>query len=187
MAKQKAKENRKAHVTEGRRLLRELEGSNAGIAEKLGCSKALVGHWRLGTRLPSDAHKEKMELLFGIPRRSWDVKPNAKLHTSTPSTVVLTRATSEEGGDDTMRITTGQINTILMTLKGDELTDSAAAKMRDTLQKLLALRARMERDRDLLEDKVVREHPEWVRIKAVIVAALKPYPEAAKAIAEVLK
>ena len=91
---------------------------------------------------------------------------------------------STEG--DTLEIARQQLSEVLKALQNPELTESAQLKLRDTAAKLLTLRSRLERDRELLEDRIVREHPEWKRIKGVILKALKPYPEAAAAVAEAL-
>jgi hypothetical protein len=80
-----------------------------------------------------------------------------------------------------------QIREIKAELASHELTDTARGRARDTMAKLIALKCRMERDRDLLEDRVVREHPKWLATKDAILEALKPYPDAAKAVAEALK
>lgn len=166
--------------TEGQKRLLDVDGTEAELAAKLGCGSAIIGHWRRGRRVPGKAHRHKIELLFGIARRAWDVAPGTEL--ATPQSAAS--ASSEDV--DTLTITKTQIDAILDGLKNEALTDAAAAKLRDTMAKLLALRARLERDREMAEDRAVREHPAWTRTKAAILRALKPYPEAAAAVAESL-
>jgi hypothetical protein len=89
--------------------------------------------------------------------------------------------------DDTLDIVRKQLLEVRETLATEGLTDSARLKLLDTSAKLLALRNRLERDRELQEDRIVREHPEWLRIKAAMLKALKPYPEAAAAVAEAIE
>jgi transcriptional regulator with XRE-family HTH domain len=165
--------------TEGQRQLLEQKGTQREIAEKVGCGEAVVGHWCRGRRIPGEDHRHKLELLFGIPQRAWDIVPGAKSQSSTP--------TAKPNSDDTLGITKAQIDGILHELDNKKLTDAAASKLRDTMAKLLALRARMETNQEMLEDRVVREHPEWKRTKAAILRALKKYPEAAAAVAEAIK
>jgi transcriptional regulator with XRE-family HTH domain len=172
--------------TEGQRLLLELAGTEAELAARVGCGAAVVGHWRRGRRIPGEAHRHKLELLFGIPRRSWDVAAGAEV-VPEPEPKVAEDAEPEADPAATLSIAKAQIDTILEALNDKTLTDGASAKLRDTLSKLLALRARLERDRDLLEDRVVREHPEWARVRAAILGALRPYPDAARAVAEALQ
>lgn len=167
--------------TEGQRQLLGQVGTEAELAARVGCGVAVVGHWRRGRRVPGEAHRHKLELLFGIPRRAWDVAPGAAVP-SAPQCEAVTGP-----GDDTLTIAKAQIDAILQLLEDKGLTDGAAAKLRDTLAKLLALRARLERDRDLQEDRLVREHPEWARTKAAILRALKQYPKAAAAVAAALE
>jgi len=182
--KPKPKKSPKAK-NEGQRQLLEQSGTEIELAKQLGCGAAIVGHWRRGRRLPGDAHRHKLELLFGIPRRAWDVAPGTKVESA--STPKKKKKSLSRGDAATLEITKEQIDNILTSLEDTSLTDSAVAKLRDTLSKLLALRARLERDQELLEDRIVREHPEWVRLKSRILAALEPYPEAAAAVVEAMR
>lgn len=169
--------------TEGQRQLLELAGSEVDLAVKIGCGSAVIGHWRRGRRIPGEAHRHKIELLFGIPRRAWDVAPGSPI----PASKTATTPDPDPDSGDTLTITKAQIEAVLEELKSKSLTDGASAKLRDTLAKLLALRSRLERDQELSEDRVVREHPEWARMKAAILRALEPYPKAAAALLEVLR
>ena len=167
--------------TEGQRLLLEVSGTEGEMAKSLGCSPAVVGHWKRGRRVPQDgAARQKLNLLFGIPPRAWDVKPGEAIEPKQQDP-------AGGQGSSTLEITCSQIAAIETALGNEALTDTNAARLRDTLGKMLALRARMERDSALEEDRVVREHPEWLRVKAAIIEALRPYPDAAAAVAEVLE
>lgn len=166
--------------TEGQRLFLEQEGNEAELAAKVGCGPAIIGHWRRGRRVPGGPHRHKLELLFGIPQRAWDVAPGTALPAPLPS------PTGVSSEDDTLVIAKDQISEILTALQNKGLTDAAAAKLRDTMAKLLALRSRLERDREMTEDRAVRSHPEWARTRAAILRALEAHPEAAAAVAEAL-
>jgi transcriptional regulator with XRE-family HTH domain len=176
--------------TEGQRLLLALEGTETDLAAKAGCAAAAIGHWRRGRRVPGAAARHKLELLYAIPRRAWEVAPGEPVP-APPETEAPPETSQPQAADSTLATTRAQIDAILAKLDREnseaDLTEGEEAKARDTLSKLLALRARLERDRDLLEDRVVREHPEWVRTKAAILEALRPYPEAAQAVAEALR
>lgn len=186
--------------TEGQRQLLTVYGSERTIAEKVGCSRAMVGHWRRGFRFPSNEQKHKLELLFGIPRRAWDLEPGAEIETIVrrPDPEPKEEKPTEEAprdpsklasrakGSDTLTITNAQIEDILEALDDPNLTDSAQSKLRDTLSKALALRARLERDRELLEDRIIRDHPGWLKLKTNILKALESYPAAAKAVIEAI-
>ena len=169
--------------SEGQRQLLEISGTEDELAAQVGCSRAIIGHWRRGIRLPGVAARYKLELLFGIRPRAWDMEPGCEVATAENS-----NSSSEKikADDDTLEIARMQLLEIRQALKDPELTDAAQLKLRDTAAKLLILRSRLERDRELLEDRIVREHPEWLKMKAKMLKALKPYPEAATAIAEAL-
>jgi hypothetical protein len=166
--------------TEGQRLLLEVDGSESELAKQLGCGAAIIGHWKRGRRVPGGPARHKMSLLFSIPQRAWDVAPGKVAAPSKPA------ATEKGRDDDILDITKTQIFEILESLDDDTLTKEVRARTRTDLTKLLALRARIEKDRELGEDRMVREHPEWARVKAAILKALKPFPEAAAAVAKVL-
>lgn len=166
--------------SEGQRMFLEEEGSESELAAKLGCGNAIIGHWRRGRRLPGGPQRYKLELLFGIPRKSWDVVPGTELNEPKKS------IDSISGNDDTLTITKKQIDSVLSELTESNLTDQAAAKLRDTVAKLLALRARLERDQELLEDRIVRNHPAWFRLKTIMLKSLEPFPDAAASVADAL-
>ena len=67
--------------TEGQRQLLEIEGIEDELAAKLGYSRAIVGHWRRGDRLPGLKSRYKLETLFGIPPWTWDLEPGSELPT----------------------------------------------------------------------------------------------------------
>lgn len=182
--------------TEGQRLICEVEGTERALATKIGCGKSMVGHWRRGERMPSDEQKHRLELLFGIPRRAWDVAPGTDLTHITewrdPTKPKEPKEPSKQNGQnkqpvtDTLGITKAQVQAIVESLDNPGLTDASKAKLRDTLAKVLALQSRLERDQELREDRYVREHPRWVALKQRIVRALEPYPQATKAVLEAI-
>lgn len=192
------KKNRPVPKTEGQRQLLEVWGSQRGLAAKVGCGKSVLGYWRRGERMPSDEQKHKLELLFGIPRKAWDVEPGAKIDPAKwleekPPKKIEQQPASQEPllssrakGMDTLTITKMQIDDLLDALDEPKLTEAASAKLRDTLTKALALRTRLERDQELLEDRFVREHPKWLELKGAILAALRPFPDATKAVIEAI-
>jgi transcriptional regulator with XRE-family HTH domain len=170
--------------TEGQRQLLEIEGIEDELAAKLGYSRAIVGHWRRGDRIPGLKSRYKLETLFGIPPWTWDVEPGSEVPTDpTPKN---TGGSPLSENDDILDIVKKQLLDVREALQNPTLADSAQRTLLDTSAKLLALRSRLERDRELQEDRIVREHPEWKRLKAAMLKALEPYPEAAAAILEAI-
>ncbi len=172
--------------TEGQRRLLEVEESDLEISAQLGTKKAIVGHWRRGRRLPGVGNRRKLELLYDIPLRAWDVTPGTEATETVTEITTPAAIPRNHSANDTLTMVLVQIEAIETDLRNAKLTDASKSKLRDTLTKLLSLRAKLEQNRELLEDHVVREHPEWLRLKARMLEALKPYPDAAKAVADAL-
>lgn len=169
-----------APTSEGQRLLCAVEGSLADIAAELGCSKQLVGYYRKGDRQPSDLHRTELERIYDIPAASWDqlVGGSAK-EKATPARLNLPTLAAES--------TLEGVNKLLTALDKFQaegaLTPSTLLKFADIIGKQLALRARLERDRALLELRIITEHPKWPLIVAAMREAHRPYPDAARAVA----
>ncbi len=175
--------------TEGQRLLLDVDDTEAAIAGRLGVGLAIVGHWKRGRRLPDDGSRHRLELLLGIPRASWNILPGAAQAATTTTTATPTLPPGQMTTTQlatTLDIANARIDSITAALREKGLADTSRSRYEGTLAKLLGLRARLERDQEMLEDRIVREHPAWARTKAAVLAALKPFPEAAKAVADAL-
>lgn len=62
--------------SEGQRLLMELPGSLATIAEEMGAKSPQVVHnWRNGYKVPNAAARAALQDVFGIPTRAWAIGP----------------------------------------------------------------------------------------------------------------
>ena len=170
--------------SEGQRQFLEVSGTEDELAEQIGCSRAVIGHWRRGDRLPGMKARDKLKRLFGILPKMWDLEPGSEIPTDLAAKNLVGHELSED--DDTLDIAKRQLLEVREALQAPGLADAARIKLLDTSAKLLALRSRLERERELQEDRIVREHPEWMRIKTVTIRALEPFPEAAAAIAEAL-
>ena len=79
-----------------------------------------------------------------------------------------------------------QIDQLRELQREPDLVAPARLKIADSLGKLLAIKARMERAQELLEDRIVREHPHWLRIRTAIQSALGAHPEALEAVQDAL-
>jgi hypothetical protein len=169
--------------SEGQRQFLEVAGTEDELAEQIGWGRAIVGHWRRGARLPGVEARHRLKLLFGIPQRAWDVKPVSDVLSEAKPPLVASKPCED---DDTLAIAKQQLLEVRQELEATDLTDAARAKLRDTAAKLLALRSRLENAREMQEDRVIREHSGWQKVKADIITALTPFPEAAKAVAKAL-
>lgn len=181
-------------ATEGQRLLREESATTRTIAKRAGVSAGLAAQWRTGEKLPAEAKRKKLESLFGIPAKSWDRRPTTSSSTtpapdaSAAADASAIEAAMRAGTDlDTLELTNLALASIRATLARGNLSEAASARTQDSLTKLLSLRARLERDQELLDDRIVRDHPQWARIKEAIRNAVEPFPDAARAIHEALE
>jgi hypothetical protein len=52
----------------------------------------------------------------------------------------------------------------------------------DAFARALTQKERLERAREMLEARTIKEHPEWQRLKRLVIAALLPFPQASKAV-----
>lgn len=171
--------------SEGQRLLLELDASIAEIAETVGCSKAIVSYWRAGRKVPADATRASLETAYAIPRLAWDVEAGGEVPAAKPD-APEDDGIEDAGEADALELSKARLRALHRQLQRAGLTGSARAKIEDTYAKQLALRARLERDHAINLDAFLRG-PEWARVKEALFAALKPYPEAAKAAAEALQ
>lgn len=181
--------------TEGQRLLLAVTGSQAEIAATLDVAKSAVGFWRRGAKTPGPAARAKLKAAYGIDPRAWEQppgeRPPAPATPAPPTTEVPTKPPPPPRSPRARTMTLDEVVAELDYLhdlrRDGDLMPSEKVRLSDSISKNLALKARLERDKELLEDRIVREHPMWVmRIKPSILAALKPFPEAMRAVADAL-
>jgi hypothetical protein len=67
-----------------------------------------------------------------------------------------------------------------------DLIPSDRVKLADTEARLLGLRAKLEAEAALADDRIIREHPRWILIKKTMFSALVAHPLASKAVSEAL-
>lgn len=167
--------------TEGQRRLLEVPASLSVIAKAVGCSKALAGYWRTGKKVPSVALRTRLSEVYGIPPATWELAPGAALE---PGETAPEPAPELDDDADTLALTNASLAAIRKALRSTDLSETARSKKEDTYAKLLALKARLERDDD--EDRFVRG-PKWRAFRDRLIEILRPFPEAARAAAEALQ
>lgn len=173
--------------TEGQRLLAEVPGSLARIARDLGVkSKQSILDWKSGNRVPTLAMRRKMFDAYGIPLRAWGVEPTA----AKPQ--AKAEVAPEVDNEETVTKTTLEhcvalLGVISKDRQQQGLLANERVKLADAEARILALRHRLESESQLSEDRFVREHPAWLRLKRTIVDALVPFPAAAQAVAEAIR
>lgn len=154
-----------AGETEGRRLLGEVAASDDEIAESVGVSRRLVSYWRKGSKRPGGANRAKLREVYGIPQRAWGARAGAdlgaaekeaKARRAIPARSLSSLDHAEELLEEARRARLDP--DLIASERGRLVTEEG---------RLLALKARLERERELVEDRIVREHPAWLRMRAV--------------------
>lgn len=168
--------------SEGQRLLVASTDSHGDVARAVGASKQIVSCWRRGSKVPAPEARAKIEAAYGIPVTAWDRVP------SSPGTAVAVAV--QLPPDLSKGSTLDEIVRAQQMIEGLFYDPSIAAIVRvkfvDPLAKILALKARVEREREFLEDRIVREHPEFARLTKALFEALRPWPDAVRAVREAI-
>lgn len=169
--------------TEGQRLLRAVGSSLSAIAKATGASKSTAGDWKSGNKIPSPALRAKLMDAYSIPVESWDQSPSGDPVAPKPASKATTKAEPATTLEEVMVL----IEQARTQLARTNLVSSERVKLTDSVTRLLSLKHRLERDRDAMEDAIVRRHPLWQRIRTVLVETLVAFPDAAKAVADRLE
>lgn len=149
--------------SEGQRLLIERGGSLEDIALATGCSRQAALFWRSGAKVPSDATRERLREAFDIPVTAWGVKPGGK-------PPVAARESAPPSGTPTSLEDCLALHRVIRRARnGENLTTAERVRLADTEARVLAIRQRLENEAQLLEDRFVRDHPAWQRLRAVII------------------
>lgn len=169
--------------TEGQRLLQLVTGSLQQIGESIGATKQAVALWRDGARVPEERWRRKLHAAFDIPPDAWGRVPGEAEPEPEPE--------PDDGREPSALDDVARLLKILREqLRKPTLLARERAQLADAFARALAQKERLERAREMLEDRVIRDHPKWQRLKAVIIEALIPHPLAARdveaAIARVL-
>lgn len=163
-------------------MLREHPSSLADLAQKLDVSRQSVHRWRTGEKVPGPAARAKMQAELRIPVHVWGQvaggQPKPRSESSAKATSSARPTTLEE-----VHQQLEELDRVIGTegMMTSDLTRVLAEKTR-----ALGLRARLEKEQELLEDRIIREHPGWVRRRAAILGALRGHPAAARAVAQAL-
>jgi transcriptional regulator with XRE-family HTH domain len=187
-----------APITEGQRLLQAICADRgltyAAIAEATEANGPVQPMmWLRGETRPNAAARARIFGAFGIPPRAWDVPPGAsfelakgeppppQLHAAPLPPPAAPPAPRERGPrPTTLEACLSVIDTLEDAAAMPNLIASERIKLAESLGRMLALRARLETQAERAEDRIVREHPEWQRLKRVIVRTLAAHPAALK-------
>jgi hypothetical protein len=182
-------------TTEGHRLICQLQGSNAGIAERLAVHQNNVQQWRSGAITPGTRMREKLERVYGISAGTWDRVPLGAVPSQPDNDDVPDededRDVKPDNVDDVDSTDLDiQWRRLIKAINKQLLNPNILARERmalhEQLAKALEKRRRFQREHEMLEDRTIREHPKWQRLKNELTDALLPFPEAARAVEAVI-
>lgn len=163
-------------------MLLHVSGSLVAIAKAIGVkSPQTVLHWRNGRSIPSPELRAQMQVVLGIPIQAWTKRPGG----------AEGEATSSPGEEVAPGTSLQECLELLAAIRKDRhqpnLLPGERSKLIDAEARILKLRSDLEMRAELSEDRYVREHPAWLRLRNVIADALDPYPDAARAVADALE
>lgn len=171
--------------SEGQRMLLYVTGSAHAIAAEVSVRSAQsIVDWRSGKRMPSVEARARMQDAFGIPIEAWSQAPsNGEAAAAAPAPLADPNAPIPSSLEACL--------SLLSQIQRDRVTPNLLpaerVKLADAEARILKLRADLERSAEFSEDRYVRDHPAWLRVRREIAHALEPFPEAARAVADALE
>lgn len=172
--------------TEGQRLLLEVPGTLAAIGKKIGGVKTpqSVLNWRTGVSIPGPEARARIQAAFSIPVIAWARLPTNQLAEDSDD--------DADGGEETeLPSSLGGVESLLRSIQRDRnqkgLLPGDRTKLVAAEARILKLRADLEMRAELSEDRYVREHPAWLRVRNELARVLGAFPEAARAVADALE
>jgi len=172
-------------ASEGQRLLLAVSGSMRQIAKAVGVgSPQTIVFWREGQRVPTAAGRRRLMAAYGIPIDAWSQLPQG---------IEQGQATSDrpmpprpDRMPDTLQQCLNLLHRIQVAAETVNLAPGERVKLADSEAKLLALRARLEKENSMLEDEIIRQHPKWKALKHTIAKCVAPCARCAPLIVDEL-
>lgn len=161
-------------------MLLHVSGSLAAIAKRVGVkSPQTILRYRNGEKIPAPEVRAQMQIQLGIPIQAWTQRPAGSVDEPDINTEELPQTSLHECLE--------LLTVIRRNRNQPNLLASESTKLIATEAGILKLRADLEMRAELSEDRYVREHPGWLRIRNEIARVLAQFPEAARAVADALE
>jgi transcriptional regulator with XRE-family HTH domain len=162
----------------GQEHLTQLSGTLTEVAAAIGVSRQAVQQWRSGAETPGPAMRGKLFDAFGIPAAAWGLQPsNAPVAPAEPPPLPVVTPT-------TLSDCLALHATIRQARNAADLTTAERVRLSDTEARVLALRHRFEREHEreheLSEDRIVRQHPKWQALKRSLTKVVAGCPRCSK-------
>lgn len=181
--------------SEGQRLLMAAPGSTSEVGNNIGVTRQAVADWRCGNKVPNAASRAALWSAYQIPAQAWVRMPddgsepaptNGHPPAPAPAAQLTEQASSTLSSPTTLEETDRLLASIRLHASDKQLMPNDRVRLADAEGKILSLRHRMQRDTDLLEDRIIREHPAWQRVRGEIARVLARHPQAADEVADAL-
>lgn len=164
-------------VSEGQRLLRAVDASLSTIADRVGVSKSLVGHWRTGHKAPAPEMRRVLSTLYGIPVGTWDVRVGRPVSERAEPTE---RAPMPAASSDNRAGTEAMLEVILKERGTQGLTVQEFTRLIDAEAKVRKLLHDLDQADALTETRIVTS-PTMQKIRNAAIQSLERWPDALRA------
>jgi hypothetical protein len=154
------------------------------IAAELRVSRALVGHWLTGTRVPGRERRPLLQACYSIDPEAWDAPEVATAPATAPAPL--------DWGDGSPRAKAERLERMVRELLDGLAADPKAtplerARVMASAAATLSLLGRLTGEtQEISEHRIVRL-PAWRRLVDRVLAALRPHPEALASVSEALE
>ncbi len=168
--------------SEGQRQLRELPESGAAIARAVNVTRASVSTWLTGSSTPSAAMRQALEACFGVPIATWEQAPVADA--AVPPDAPPDDAEPQPPAEMPTDVEELAKLAVYASRQRQSAAVSDTVKLKwATLEK--SCRTELARRYDLTEAEIAAL-PAFRATVARMATALEPYPDARRALVEVL-
>lgn len=184
-------------ATEGQRLLARVPGSLASIAEAVGVAKNTVSCWRRGTKIPTAPARAALRDRYGIDPRAWESSPARGRVDLTigapplepdedPEDAELEEADDLPEGATTLDEVIAHAGWLRKARHQRGLSASERTKRATTYTQTLRLKHELEEASRSLSDRYWASDVGQAFARTLL-AAVKPFPAAAKAVADAVE
>ena len=167
-------------------LLARVEAAQARKADAIGVNRVTIARWETGATTPPDEFRGRLQELWGIPPSAWDEGPTASTG-ARPAAIVH----EDELGAASMSVEgrVEEIERALDRLMRDLNADQDMSKrdrgtVLESATRMVTYLAKLKGTYEL--GARLFKLPVYVRWKALVVEALKPWPDAMRAVADAL-
>lgn len=174
--------------TEGSKLLAATGLDHAAIAAALGVSRAAVTQWLSGDKRPAHGRRAAIEQLYGVPPAAWDAELSEPVLGPAQAKTDPCACSTGFHAEARLRDQLERLDAI-RTAAADDATMPPQARLRleATTTRCIELLAKLTGEGQEVSEARILRLPAWRRIQDAIIAALRPYPDAAVAVAKALK